>query len=404
MPQTLSAPDTPPAPGRPWQPVLAGTLAACVGFAGSFAVVLQGLSGAGANAEQAASGLLAAAVACGLCGIVISLYTRLPVAIAWSTPGAALLATSGPADGGFAGGVGAFIMCAAGFIIAGLWRPFGAAVAAIPKHLASAMLAGVLLGLCLAPVKAIAHYPLFGLCILAAWVVGALVNRLWAVPAALAAFAGTVVLGLDLPDGTAQSLQNTLTPPLVWITPHFSIEAFLSISIPLFLVTMASQNIAGIAVLTTFGYSPRPGPWIATTGLFSALAAPFGCHAVNLAAITAAMCAGDDAHPDRDKRYWAAVWMGIGMIVLGLLSGAVIAFVVLAPPILIQAVAGLALVGAFSSAALAAFEDPKTREASVVTFLFAASGITIAGISGAFWGLLAGGAMSWAQARRRQEI
>jgi benzoate membrane transport protein len=175
--------------------------------------------------------------------------------------------------------------------------------------------------------------------------------------------------------------------------PVFSFPGLVSIALPLFIVTMASQNIPGIAVLKVNDYDPKPGRLFAVTGLFSLLSAPFGGHAVNLAAITAAMCAGQDAHADPARRYWAAVVAGLVYIVLGLLAGVVTAFVALAPPILIEAVAGLALVGAFSGSAMAAFQRTDTREAAAITFLITASGVTFAGISGAFWGLVAGGLM-----------
>ena len=370
-----------------------GCLTAFVGFASSFAVVLQGLKGVGASDCQAASGLMALSVSMGVCAIVLSAWTRLPVSIAWSTPGAALLATAGAVDGGFPAAVGAFLVCGVLIVIAGLFRPLGRAVAAIPAPLANAMLSGVILGLCFAPFKAIAFDPLLGLPILVAWAVVLMVKRLYAVPAALAAFVGVMVLGLDLPEGAMAEWSQSLAPPVEFVAPLFTLPALISIALPLFIITMASQNIPGIAVLKVNHYEPNPGPLFATTGVFSLLSAPFGGHAVNLAAITAAMCAGEDAHPDPARRYWAAIIGGIGYVVLGLLAGAVTAFVSLAPPILIQAVAGLALIAAFSGSAVAAFREPEAREAAAVTFLITASGVSFAGISGAFWGLVAGGLM-----------
>lgn len=370
-----------------------GCLTAFVGFASSFAVVLQGLKAVGATDYQAASGLMALSVSMGLCAIVLSVRTRLPVSIAWSTPGAALLVSSGVVEGGFPAAVGAFLVCAILIVIAGLFRPLGRAVASIPAPLANAMLSGVILGLCFAPFKAIAFDPLLGLPILVAWAVVLMVKRLFAVPAALVAFVVVMIMGVELPEGALSQWSNALAPPLELVVPTFTLPALISIALPLFIVTMASQNIPGIAVLKVNHYDPQPGPLFAATGLFSFLSAPFGGHAVNLAAITAAMCAGEDAHPDPAKRYWAAIIGGLGYIILGLLAGAVTAFVSLAPPILIQAVAGLALIGAFSGSAVAAFKEPETREAAAVTFLITASGVSFAGISGAFWGLVAGGLM-----------
>lgn len=372
-----------------------GCLAAFVGFASSFAVVLQGLKGVGATVEQAASGLMVAAIAMGLCGIVLSLRSRIPVSAAWSTPGAALLATATVPAGGFSEAVGAFLVCGVFIIITGLFKSFGRVVAAIPTPLASAMLAGILLSLCLAPIKAIAFDPLLGVPILAAWVVGGQINKLLAVPFALLAFAAVVVFGVPFPDDwTARFSASVIIVP-EWVTPTFTLASTLGIALPLFVVTMASQNIPGLAVLAANNYKPNAGPLLATTGVFSFLGAPFGSHAVNLAAITAAMLTGSDVSEDKDKRYGAAVVCGIGYIVFGLTAGLTTAFVSLAPAILIEAVAGLALIAAFSMAALAAFSDEEARMPAAITFLASASGISIAGVSSAFWGLLAGWLILW---------
>jgi benzoate membrane transport protein len=375
------------------QSLFMGCLTAFVGFASSFAVVLQGLKGVGATDFEAASGLMALSVSMGFCAIALSVATRLPVSIAWSTPGAALLATTGVVEGGFSAAVGAFIICAVLIIIAGLFKPLGRAVASIPAPLANAMLSGVIIGLCFAPIKAIGFNPALGLPIILAWIVVGAFKRLFAVPAALLAFVLVMVFGVDIPPGALDSISQSLKPPMEFVTPSFNLQALISIALPLFIVTMASQNIPGIAVLKVNHYDPQPGPLFATTGFFSLLSAPFGGHAVNLAAITAAMCAGEDAHADPKRRYWAAIIGGVGYIILGLLAGVVTAFVALAPPILIQAVAGLALVGAFSGSAVAAFKEPDTREAAAITFLITASGLSFGGISGAFWGLMAGGLM-----------
>ncbi|WP_320198459.1 benzoate/H(+) symporter BenE family transporter [Agrobacterium sp. rho-13.3] len=375
------------------QSLFMGFLTAFVGFASSFAVVLQGLKGVGATDFEAASGLMALSVCLGLCAIVLSVTTRLPISTAWSTPGGALLAATGVIEGGFPAAVGAFIICALLIIVAGLFKPLGRAVASIPTPLANAMLSGVIIGLCFAPIKAIGFNPALGLPIILAWIVVGAFKRLFAVPAALAAFVLVMIFGVDIPAGALDSVLQSLAPPMEFVMPVFNLQALISIALPLFIVTMASQNIPGIAVLKVNNYDPQPGQLFATTGLFSLLAAPFGGHAVNLAAITAAMCAGEDAHPDPKRRYWAVIVSGVGYVIFGLLAGVVTAFVALAPPILIQAVAGLALVGAFSGSAVAAFKEPDTREAAAITFLITASGLSFGGISGAFWGLIGGGLM-----------
>jgi benzoate membrane transport protein len=375
--------------GFSWQAASAGLFAAFVGFASSFAVIISGLTHVGASEAEAASGLMALSVAMGVGGIVLSLARRMPISIAWSTPGAALLATSAVPEGGFPVAVGAFIVSGALIVLAGLWRPLGRLVEAIPGALANAMLAGVLLGLCVAPVKAVAEAPLVGLSIVAAWAVVGRINRLWAVPAAVGVAAILIVFTTP---GMTGGL-DALWPHPVIVTPRFDLAAIVGIGLPLFLVTMASQNIPGMAVLALNDYRPPLGPLLRATGLFSLATAPFGGHAVNLAAITAALCAGPDAHSDPARRWWAAMVAGIAYVVFGLLAGLATAFISASPPILIEAVAGLALLGAFSGALSAALADAARREAAIVTFVVTASGINVAGVSGAFWGLVAGAAM-----------
>ena len=369
--------------------VLAGVLAAFVGFASSFAVIVQGLSAVGATQAEAASGLMAVSIAMGVCGVILSLRSRLPISVAWSTPGAALLATTGVVAGGFPAAVGAFLLTGALIVLSGLYRPLGRWVAAIPAPLASAMLSGVLLSLCLAPVRAVAQTPALGLPVVLVWAVMAQVKRLYAVPAAVVVAAALIVFATHPNAGAIGSLWPVAVP----VFPAFTPAAVVGIAVPLFIVTMASQNIPGMAVLHVNGYRPPPAPLFRATGLFTMLAAPFGGHAVNLAAITAALCAGEDAHPDPARRYWAAVAAGLTYVLFGLGAGAATGFLAASPPILIEAVAGLALLGAFGGALMAAVADPASREAAVICFLVTGSGVTLLGISGAFWGLVAGGAM-----------
>ncbi len=367
----------------------AGILAAFVGFAGSFAIVVQGLYGVGASGAEAASGLMILSVSMGLCAVFLALRTRMPISVAWSTPGAAFLATLAPTEGGFSVAVGAFIVTAVLIILAGLWKPLGRAVSAIPKPLASAMLAGVLLPLCLAPFEAIATYPYVGLPIVVVWAVVARINRLFAVPAAVLVTAVLIVAVFDV---SAAEFDSLWSSPVV-VRPSFTVAGVMTIALPLFIITMAGQNITGIAVLGSFCYKPDAGAMFGWTGMFSLASAPFGGHAVNLAAITTAICAGEEAHPDPDKRYWAAIVGGVTYIIFGLTAGAAIAFISLSPPILIAAVAGLALIGALSSSLVSSLGSERDREAALITFLVTASGLSFFGISGVFWGLLAGGAI-----------
>ncbi|HEY1720983.1 MAG TPA: benzoate/H(+) symporter BenE family transporter [Magnetospirillaceae bacterium] len=365
----------------------AGALAGFVGFASTFAVIINGLTKVGASPEQAASGLMAAALAMGLCGIVLSTVSRLPISSAWSTPGAALLATTGAVDGGFEAAVGAFLLTGALIVLSGLFKPLGRWVASIPAPLANAMLAGVLLELCFAPVRAVAEHPLPALAIILAWLIVAKLKRVLAMPAAVIVAAIAIAATTHL---SAASFGSPWPHPVL-VTPTLSIGAVIGIALPLFIVTMASQNIPGIAVLSVNGYHPPPGRLFVATGLFSIVGAFFGGHTVNLAAITAAMCAGPDANPDPKKRYWAAIIAGLIYVIFGLLAGVAAAFIGASPPILIEAVAGLALLGAFGSSVMNAVNAPVDREAAVVTLLVTASGVGFLGISGAFWGLIAGG-------------
>ena len=211
--------------------------------------------------------------------------------------------------------------------------------------------------------------------------------------------AGLIPPGL-IPPGSIPPGWSFLWPAPVLVVPKFTAEGVVGIALPLFVITMASQNIAGMAVLRSFGYQPNSGAMFGWTGLFSLASAPFGGHAVNLAAITTAICAGDQAHPDPKKRYWATVVSGVVYIVFGLTAGATVAFLSLSPPILVAAVAGLALLGALAASLVSALSAEADREAALITFLVTASGITLFGVSGVFWGLLAGGAVYFWDHRR----
>ncbi|NQW09925.1 MAG: benzoate/H(+) symporter BenE family transporter [Alphaproteobacteria bacterium] len=373
----------------PVVPLSAGFLTAVVGFASSFAVVLQGLEAVGASPVQAASGLIAL---CGIQGVImvwLAWRTRMPITIAWSTPGAALLVATGLPDGGFAAAVGAFLTAALLILLAGVWRPFGRAVEAIPASLASAMLAGVLLELCLAPVRAIEAMPWHALPIILVWALALRVARLYAVPLAVVVTAAVVGFATPVPEGAFDNAWPTLT----FVMPTVTLDATIGIALPLFIVTMASQNIPGLAVLHANGYHPAPGPLFVATGGASVISALFGGHMLNLAAITAALCAGPDAHPDPARRYQASITAGVMYVLIALLAGAAAAFVAASPPLLIQAVAGLALLGSLAGAASKALQNSDEHIPAIVTFVTTASGLSILGIGAAFWGLIAGGAM-----------
>ncbi|KAA0593210.1 benzoate membrane transport protein [Azospirillum lipoferum] len=376
--------------------LVTGLLTALVGYAGSVAVVVQGLAAAGADTAQIASALVAVGFCKGVSAIWLAWRQRQPISIAWTTPGMALLGATGPVAGGFPAVVGAFLAVAVLIMVAGLWTPLGRWIAAIPKPLASAMLAGLLLKLCLAPFLAMMQAPGMGLLILATWAVVGRVARLYAVPAAVAmAFAA---MALDPP--LSGMLPTTPWPSLLPVVPAFTWEAMVGLALPLFVVTMASQNIPGLAVLATYGYTARVRPTFLATGLFSALGAPFGAPTVNLAAITAAMCAGPDADPRPERRWQAAAAGGLGYIALTALATITATLVTRSPPILIEAVAGLALIGAFGGSLLAAVQAEEERIPALVTLLVTASGLSLFGVGSAFWGLLFGGAMHVLHRRR----
>ena len=259
------------------------------------------------------------------------------------------------------------------------------------------MLAGVLLQLCLAPVKAVSDFPLIGLAIFATWALVGLFNRVLAMPAAVI----VTVAGIIVTRGEGPAEAISLVPVLTFIAPEFTLAGMIGIGLPLFIVTMASQNIPGMAVLHANGYRPDANPLFTWTGIFSLLSAPFGGHAVNLAAITAVLCANEDADPDPAKRWQAAFVAGALYIVFGFVAGAATAFIGSSPPILIEAVAGLALLGALGAALTNALADNVHREAAIVTFLTTASGVAFFGVSGAFWGLLAGGVLMALQRLRQ---
>jgi benzoate membrane transport protein len=373
-----------------WHAAGAGLLASFVGFASTFTLIVQALVNTGASQQQAATGLMAVSVAMGLAGIILSLKYRMPVSVAWSTPGAALLLGLGVVKGGFAATSGALIMAAVMLIVAGLWKPLSSAINKIPPAIANAMLAGIILSLCVAPVHALATYPLYIIPTLVTWLVMLKIKRVLAIP--FAAITTLVVIYLTANIGGALS---QVLPSFTLVHPKFTLYAFVSIAVPIFIVTMASQNIPGMTVLNVNGYKPDATPLFTSTGISSLLAAPFGGPAIGLAAITAAICAGEEAGTNPDKRYWAGVVCGVAYVVYGMLAGAATRFISVSPPVLIEAVAGLALMGALGNSLVNALNDKSHREAAIITFLITMGGHAFFGISGAFWGLIAGIGMTF---------
>jgi benzoate membrane transport protein len=367
------------------QPVVAGVVAALVGFASSFAIVLAGLHAVGADNAEASSGLLVLSIAMGVVGIALSFHYKMPLAMAWSTPGAALLVAAGPVSGGYPAAIGAFLLAGVLIVIAGLWRPLTRAIVAIPGPLASGLMAGVLMPICLQPVHAVVEVPELAIPAVVVWLVLWRVARRWAVPGALVAAAIAVAI-----DPVAGGPSAHLLPQLTFVAPTLHLGTLLGVGLPLFIVTMVSQNVAGMSVLAAHGYTAPMPPVLVTTGAASVVGAPFGGHGINLAAITAALVAGPEAGPDPSRRWIAGVSAGIVYLVVGLAAGLATALLAASPPVLIEAVAGLALLGTLGAALRAATDDEEQREAAIVTFVICASGVTVLGISAPFWGLVGG--------------
>ncbi|WP_281289375.1 benzoate/H(+) symporter BenE family transporter [Lacisediminihabitans profunda] len=373
-------------------------VAAITGFSSSFAIVLAGLAAVGATRSQSASGLLVICVAQGVLSVVLSAAYRVPLKFAWSTPGAALLVATAGVTGRFAEAVAAFIVAGALIVLVGLWPALERLIGRIPRPISNAMLAGILFPLCLAPVKAAVQVPLLAIPVILVWLLLYRLAPRWAVPAAIV-LAG-ILLAVTVDSGWLRGA--SLLPRLDFVAPVFDPLVVLSLAIPLFIVTMAGQNIPGAAILHNFGYRPPVRAALIGSGLLSGAGALFGGIPINLAALTQALTAGPEAAVDRDRRWIAPVSAGATYIVLGLLAGVATAFVAASPPVLIQAVAGLALLGALVGAVTAAVEDAASRLAAIVAFLVTASGITVAGIGSAFWGLIVGAVvMLWLGWRRR---
>ncbi|WP_042575532.1 benzoate/H(+) symporter BenE family transporter [Rhodococcus sp. MEB064] len=369
-------------------PIGAGVVTALVGFTSSFAVVLTGLRSVGASEAQAASGLFAMSLVMALGITGLALRYRIPITLAWSTPGAALLAGTGAVVGGWPAAVGAFVTVGLAIVLTGVWSGLGRVIASIPVPLAQAMLAGVILPLCVEPVRALADNPAAVAPVVLTWIVFLRLSPRWAVPAAFAVAA--VVIGISLITNGSAVDARSLLPSLDLVAPTWTWQALVGIALPLYIVTMASQNIPGTAVMASFGYTV---PWRAAmtvTGLGTAVTAPAGVHAVNLAAISAALAAAPDAHPDKDRRWIAAVSAGASYLVLAVASAALATLVAMAPAGIVETVAGLALLATLAASLAAALGDEAERLPAAITFVVAASGVGIAGIGSAFWALVLG--------------
>ncbi|UXH78796.1 benzoate/H(+) symporter BenE family transporter [Roseateles amylovorans] len=375
--------------------MVAGFVAVLVGFTSSVAIVFQAAQALGATPAQTSSWIWALGLGMGLTSLGLSLWTRQPVLTAWSTPGAALLA--GVSGVTMSEAVGAFIVCGVLILIAGATRWFERVMDRIPIAIASALLAGVLARFGLDAVVATKSAPALVLTMALTYVLARRFLPRYATPLVL--LAGVVVAAsqglLHL-----EAVQWGWAVP-VWVTPRLSLPALIGVALPLFLVTMASQNLPGVAAQRASGYQTPVSASIATTGLASIVFAPFGGYAFNLAAITAAICMGREAHEDPTRRYTASAMAGVFYIAIGLAGGAVVGLLTAFPRELVAAVAGLALLGTIAGGLSAALKDEQHRDAAILTFLVTLSGLTMLGVGSAFWGVVAGAVSLLVQHFRR---
>jgi benzoate membrane transport protein len=369
-------------PATAWSSAL---IAALVGFGGTVALVVQAMRTLGASVEQTGSAVTALCLGIAITGAALSLKLRMPIVLAWSTPGAALLAASSPGLS-WPTALGAFLLSGLMMALLGLIPVLGRWAERIPSSIASAMLAGVLLPFCLQLFGLGAQDPaLVGLVVMVF-----LLARQWAPLYALllvliAGMALTLLRGdiTALPPG---AMFGVLSP----LAPEFAPSAILSLALPLFLVTLVSQNLPGLVVLRSAGYSPKPGLLLFSTGIASMIAAPFGAHAVNLAAITAAICTGDEAHADRSRRWIVGILYAGFYLLLAIFASTLVRVFLALPPTVIMVLTGIALIPALTGAIDNMLVEKSQRDAAMVTFLATGSGLSLFGLGAAFWGLLAG--------------
>lgn len=375
--------------------ISSGFITVLVGYTSSVAIVFQAVSAAGADSAQLASWMWALGIGMGVTCIGMSLVWRAPILTAWSTPGAALLVTS-MGDIGLSQAIGVFLFACALITLCGITGWFQRIMDIVPRHLANAMLAGILLQFGLALFGAIRDAAGLVLLMFAVFIIARRQLPRYAVPLAFLAgilwAAGTGMLNLA-------GLDWIPTHP-VWMSPEFSWPALLGVGIPLFIVTMTSQNVPGLAVLRANGYDTPASPLITWTGMTGLILAPMGGFTFNLAAITAAICMSPEADPDAGQRYKAAVWAGVFYLATGIFGATVVGLFAAFPEALVAAIAGLALLSTLGASISESLGDPKGREAALITFLATASGMSLLGVGSAFWGLVLGG-VCHALARRR---
>jgi benzoate membrane transport protein len=374
-----------------------GLVATAVGFGGTIALVVQAIRGMGATVEQTGSAITALCLGIAVAGAALSTRLRIPVVLAWSTPGAALLVTAPPASWSVA--CGAFLLAGLIGVAFGAVPFLGRLAGAIPPPVASAMLAGVLLPFGLETFRQANADPVFVLLLCAIFVAARQRVPLYALLLVLAVGIAVTLLRGELRVLPPGAIFGSLVP----VRPAFDAGAVLSIALPLFVVTLVSQNLPGIAVLQVAGYTPRPAPLLVGTGLASMVAAPFGAHAINLAAITAALCTGADADPDKDRRWRVGLIYAGFYLLLAIFAPVLVRTFLALPHTAIAVLTGLAIIPPLTGALEAMLAGREHRDATILTLLVTASGLTLGGIGAAFWGVAAGlGTIGIARLLRRR--
>jgi benzoate membrane transport protein len=370
--------------GLQFSVIASALVAAMVGFGGTLAIIVEAARHLGGTEAQTSSWVAALCVGMAFTSVFLSVRYRMPIVTAWSLAGAVLIAAA-PAGISMSEGVGAFMFAAVLMVLAGVVPALGTAIAHLPSSVAGGMLAGLLLRFALGLFQAAQGSPGLVLPLLAVFLVARLLH---AASAPLVVIAASIPLALA--EGYVLPLPTAGLSSLTWITPAFSVPALAGLGVPLFLVTMATQQISGAAVLRTSGYVPPVRAVLVTTGLTTLVLAPFGGYSVNLSSVTAAICTGPDAHPDPAKRWLTGPVYGFCYVVFAVFGASLAAALAALPPVLIATVAGAALLGPLMGALASALHREHERFAAVLAFVVTASGITLAGVGAAFWGLLAG--------------
>jgi benzoate membrane transport protein len=352
----------------------------------TFAIAIAGLTAMGANPAQISTAIVVMLIGYGVMSILLSVWLKMPVSVVWTTPGAAFLASSGALGVSFDAAVGAFFVSSLLIVITGAWPLLGRLVAKIPPQISAAMLAGVIFPFVVATVHSAVSYPALILPVVILWFILNRVLPLWATPLAIGL--GFVLIGIS---PLAQDVKvERFWPEFQAISPVFDLGTIIAIGVPLYLITMASQNLPGLAIMAGLGYQLPAGKVLAATGLSSALTSFFGGFGLNLAAITAALNADSSAAKDPSRRWIAASWGGVVYILFAVFAAPFAAFVLVVPKELLLSLAGIALINTFANALKTSVAEDSMRLAGVVTFVIGAAGVTIFGIGGAFWALIAG--------------